>query len=152
MFVNQNEIAETLADRGVFMIRPTILFNMLKKFKKLGVYQQYMMWDMKNFKAKYERPEKYIDFNNAFNSVRKVDEAQGSIKPDFFADIKGSIHLYSADYLAIHARSFLKPIFELWDVAMNCEMFTGILNPEENMDLFTVDSVTRIFNRFELPV
>lgn len=34
-----------------------------------------MMWDMKNFKAKYERPEKYIDFNNAFNSVRKVDEA-----------------------------------------------------------------------------
>ena len=39
MFVDQNEIAETLADRGVFMVRPNVLFNMLKKFKKLGVYQ-----------------------------------------------------------------------------------------------------------------
>ena len=61
MFVNQNEIAETLADRGVFMVRPSVLFNMLKKFKKLGVYQQYLLWDLKNFRAKYERPEKYID-------------------------------------------------------------------------------------------
>ena len=69
-----------------------------------------------------------------------------------FADIKGSIHHYSADYFAWHARSFLKPVFEFWNVAMNCEMFTGVLNPEENLDLFTVDTVTRIFNRFELPV
>ena len=43
-------------------------------------------------------------------------------------------------------------VMELWQVAMNCEMFTGILNPDGNPDLFTVDSVTRIFNRFELPV
>ena len=48
------------------MVKPNILFNWLKKFKKLGVYSKYLEWKLKNFRAFYEKPDKYLDFNNTF--------------------------------------------------------------------------------------
>ena len=75
MFVNHNEIAETLGDHGVFMVNPNVLFNMLKKFKKLGVYNKYLEWKLKNFRARYDKADKYLDFNNAFQKIRTIDEA-----------------------------------------------------------------------------
>ena len=69
-----------------------------------------------------------------------------------FAEIRGAIHHYSADYFAWHARSFLKPVMEFWKVAMNSEMFSGILNPNGNPSLFTETTLSKIFERFELPV
>ena len=151
-FVNQNEISEHLADRGKFMVKPNVLLNLLKKFKKLGVYSKYMEWKVKKFRARYEKPDKYLDFNNAFRRVQSIDEAQGYVQADMFQNIIGAVHHYSADYLGIHARSFFKPVVEFQKVAFDSDMFSGILNPEGNPDLFTVDSVNRIFNRFELPV
>ena len=69
-----------------------------------------------------------------------------------FSAINGGVHLYSADYWGWHSRSFFKPIAEFWKVAMNADMFPGVLNPDGNLDLFTAETVNRIFNRFELPV
>ena len=52
------------------MVKPNILLNMLKKFKKFGVYSKYLEWKFKNFRAKYEKAEKYLSFNDAFQKIR----------------------------------------------------------------------------------
>lgn len=50
-----------------------------------------------------------------------------------------------------HCRSFVKPLVEVWGLDFAMSMLTGVMNPQHNPSLFTVQIQTQIFEQFPVP-
>jgi hypothetical protein len=74
-----------------------------------------------------------------------LDEGDLFLNKNLFSEIKPSIYTFSASYMAVHGRSFFKPLLELWGWKLQCQAFFGVLNPEHNPGLYTVEINQQIF-------
>jgi hypothetical protein len=82
--------------------------------------------------------------------VQKLDEAKDFLTPQLFSTFESAIHTYKCDYLAMHARNLLAPLLEAWDVDVKFLMIAGLLNADQNPQLFKTKISDKIFNRYEV--
>ncbi len=85
-----------------------------------------------------------------YQIIQKLDEAKEYLNPSLFSAFEGAIHQYKCDYLSMHARNLLAPLFEAWDVDVKFLMIAGILNADLNPSLFKTKIVDKIFNKYEV--
>jgi hypothetical protein len=80
----------------------------------------------------------------------RMDEAKDFLTPQLFSTFESAIHTYKCDYLAMHARNLLAPLLEAWDVDVKFLMIAGLLNADQNPQLFKTKISDKIFNRYEV--
>ena len=73
-------------------------------------------------------------------------------KPNVFEHFDMVSMRMGLEYFAIHGRSILKPVIEIWNLDIRTEQMNVLLNSKVNPPLFQTEAINRIFNHFPLPV
>jgi hypothetical protein len=66
VFVNKNEIVDTLCERDIFRCKGQNIFKILKKLKQSKLNEKIMIIQAKNFKMTYDMPQQFLDFNSVY--------------------------------------------------------------------------------------
>jgi hypothetical protein len=114
-----------------------VTLNLLKQFKKSKVFDKSLSVEYKNFSWSFEKPADYLNQNLCFQKVKSLDEADKFLRSDIFEILKGTIHTFDIDYMAIQSRSFQKPLMEVWGLQFTFDNIFGVLCPKSNPGLFT---------------
>ena len=107
---------------------------------------------MEKFRIGWSKPAQFQTKESLYEHIRQLDEAEEHLQMSIFDDFKGSIFQFSSDYMALHARSFMKPILEVWGWSLNLQWLIGILSPASNPELFSTKIEKKIFRKFPIPV
>jgi hypothetical protein len=66
VFVNKNELADTLKERDVFKCRGQNIFKLLKKLKQAKLNDKVLILQAKRYKQTYDLPQRLLEFNQVY--------------------------------------------------------------------------------------
>jgi len=66
VFVNKNELVDTLKERDVFKCRGQNIFKLLKKLKQAKLNDKVLILQAKRYKQTYDLPQRLLEFNQVY--------------------------------------------------------------------------------------